>query len=111
MPIVAETYDGLLNDINGFHAKKDHVFAALDSAKSGPVAEGNVGGGTAMNLFRRAKPRDPFISDPYSALYQAEEKTPWAHTRHGSLIWRERFKFARFARAALGRCHTYRRRD
>jgi L-aminopeptidase/D-esterase-like protein len=52
MPIVAETYDGLLNDINGFHVKKDHVFAALDSAKSGPVAEGNVGGGTGMILHR-----------------------------------------------------------
>jgi L-aminopeptidase/D-esterase-like protein len=52
MPIVAETYDGELNDINGFHVKKDHVFAALDSAKSGPVTEGNVGGGTGMMLHR-----------------------------------------------------------
>ena len=52
MPIVAETYDGTLNDINGFHVKKEDVFAALDSAKSGPVAEGNVGGGTGMALHR-----------------------------------------------------------
>ena len=46
--MVAETYDGGLNDINGFHVKKDHVFKALDNASSGPIAEGNVGGGTAM---------------------------------------------------------------
>lgn len=48
LPVVAETYDGLLNDINGFHVKKEHVFQALDSAKSGAIAEGNVGGGTGM---------------------------------------------------------------
>ncbi len=48
LPVVAETYDGYLNDISGFHVKPEHVFAALDSAKSGPVAEGNVGGGTGM---------------------------------------------------------------
>ncbi|MCB0134173.1 MAG: P1 family peptidase, partial [Caldilineaceae bacterium] len=42
------TYDGWLNDINGFHLTHDHVFAALDSATSGPIAEGNVGGGTGM---------------------------------------------------------------
>lgn len=48
MPIVAETYDGDLNDINGFHVTREHVFAALDGARSGPVAEGNVGGGTGM---------------------------------------------------------------
>ncbi len=48
LPLVAETYDGFLNDINGFHVRKEHVFEALESAKSGPVAEGNVGGGTGM---------------------------------------------------------------
>ena len=48
LPVVGETYDGDLSDINGFHVKKDHVFAALDGAKGGPVAEGNVGGGTGM---------------------------------------------------------------
>ena len=48
LPVVAETYDGFLNDINGFHVKKEHVFQALDSAKTGAVAEGNVGGGTGM---------------------------------------------------------------
>lgn len=48
LPVVAETYDGFLNDINGFHVRKEHVFQALDSAKTGPIAEGNVGGGTGM---------------------------------------------------------------
>ena len=48
LPVVAETYDGFLNDINGFHVKPEHVFAALDGAASGPVAEGAVGGGTGM---------------------------------------------------------------
>lgn len=48
LPVVAETYDGFLSDISGFHVKKEHVFAALDSAKSGAIAEGNVGGGTGM---------------------------------------------------------------
>jgi L-aminopeptidase/D-esterase-like protein len=48
LPVVAETYDGFLNDINGFHIKEKHAFEALDSARSGPVLEGNVGGGTGM---------------------------------------------------------------
>jgi L-aminopeptidase/D-esterase-like protein len=48
LPVVAETYDGFLNDVNGFHVRKEHVFQALESAKSGPIAEGNVGGGTGM---------------------------------------------------------------
>ena len=51
LPVVAETYDGGLNDINGFHVKDDHVFRALDTAASGPVPEGNVGGGTAMSCY------------------------------------------------------------
>ena len=48
LSVVGETYDGFLNDINGFHVKKEHAFQALDSAKSGLIAEGNVGGGTGM---------------------------------------------------------------
>lgn len=51
LPVVAETWDGWLNDINGFHIKQEHVFTALNSAKSGPVAEGNVGGGTGMICY------------------------------------------------------------
>jgi L-aminopeptidase/D-esterase-like protein len=48
LPIVAETFDGFLNDINGFHVKREHVFMALDNAASGIPGEGNVGGGTGM---------------------------------------------------------------
>jgi D-aminopeptidase len=48
LPVVAETWDGFLNDINGFHVKPEHAFHAIDSAASGPVLEGNVGGGTGM---------------------------------------------------------------
>jgi len=48
LPVVAETHDGWLNDLNGFHIKKEHVFDALDNAKSGEILEGNVGGGTGM---------------------------------------------------------------
>ena len=51
LPIVAETYDGFLNDTNGFHVKPAHVLQALDGARSGPVQEGNVGGGTGMICF------------------------------------------------------------
>ncbi|BBY63449.1 DmpA family aminopeptidase [Mycolicibacterium helvum] len=48
LPVVGETYDGVLNDINGHHVHPQHVRSALDSARGGPVAEGNVGGGTGM---------------------------------------------------------------
>ena len=48
LPVVAETWDGILNDLNGFHVKPVHIFAALDGARSGRVAEGAVGGGTGM---------------------------------------------------------------
>ncbi|MDA7915914.1 P1 family peptidase [Verrucomicrobia bacterium] len=53
LPVVAETWDGRLNDIHGFHVKREHVFEALDAAaKGGVVAEGNVGGGTGMVVHR-----------------------------------------------------------
>lgn len=48
LPVVAETWDGFLNDINGFHVTKQHAFEAMDKASTGPIAEGNVGGGTGM---------------------------------------------------------------
>jgi L-aminopeptidase/D-esterase-like protein len=53
LPVIAETYDGYLNDINGFHVKEQHVFEALDSAKgsNSSIEEGNVGGGTGMITF------------------------------------------------------------
>jgi L-aminopeptidase/D-esterase-like protein len=54
LPVVTETWDGWLNDTNGFHVKPQHVFQAMDSAHSGPVTEGSVGGGTGMicNQFK-----------------------------------------------------------
>src|SRR6516225_11038381 len=48
LPVVAETWDGYLNDANGFHVKDQHVRAALEDTQSGRVTEGNVGGGTGM---------------------------------------------------------------
>lgn len=52
LPVVAETWDGTLNDINGFHVRPEHAMAALDRAAPGPVAEGSVGGGTGMVCFQ-----------------------------------------------------------
>jgi L-aminopeptidase/D-esterase-like protein len=54
LPVVAETWDGWLNDINGFHVKPEDAFHALDTARGGPVEEGSVGGGTGMvcNQFK-----------------------------------------------------------
>lgn len=52
LPVVAETWDGFLNDANGFHVKPEHAVQALESARSGPVAEGNVGGGTGMICYQ-----------------------------------------------------------
>jgi L-aminopeptidase/D-esterase-like protein len=51
LPVAAETYDGTLNDTLGMHVKREHVLAALDGARPGPVPEGNVGGGTGMVAF------------------------------------------------------------
>jgi D-aminopeptidase len=50
-PVVAETYDGILNDIYGFHVKEEHVYEALNNTQSGFIQEGNVGGGTGMRSF------------------------------------------------------------
>jgi D-aminopeptidase len=51
LPVVAETWDGTLNDVRGQHVRKNHVFAAIDDARDGVVAEGNVGGGTGMICY------------------------------------------------------------
>ena len=48
LPVVGETWDGLLNDVNGQHVRPEHAWAALEAASAGPVEEGNVGGGTGM---------------------------------------------------------------
>jgi len=52
LPVIAETWDGGLNDINGFHVKPEHLFAAIENAAAGPVPEGNVGGGTGMQVYQ-----------------------------------------------------------
>jgi D-aminopeptidase len=52
LPVVAETWDGRLNDLLGQHVGNEHVFAAIDDAADGPVAEGNVGGGTGMVCYQ-----------------------------------------------------------
>ena len=51
LPVAAETYDGFLNDINGHHVTREHVFSALETAAQGPIEEGSVGGGTGMIAF------------------------------------------------------------
>lgn len=51
LPVVTETWDGYLNDINGFHVRPEDALAAIEDAHSGPIAEGNVGGGTGMICF------------------------------------------------------------
>ncbi len=51
LPVAAETWDGMINDINGFHVKQEDVWEALDSAHSGFIKEGNVGGGTGMECY------------------------------------------------------------
>jgi D-aminopeptidase len=52
LPVVAETWDGTLNDINGFHVRPEHAMVALDAAAPGPVTEGSVGGGTGMICYQ-----------------------------------------------------------
>ena len=51
LPVVAETFDGLLNDVNGFHVRREHALSALNGARGGSVTEGSVGGGTGMVCF------------------------------------------------------------
>jgi D-aminopeptidase len=71
LPVVAETWDGWLNDINGFHVKPADAFLAIDSASSGPVTEGNVGGGTGMvcNEFKGGIGTSSRKLDPKSGGY------------------------------------------
>ena len=73
LPVVAETYDGYLNDINGFHVKAEHAVQALDNARSGPVAEGSVGGGTGMVAYE-------FKAGTGTASRVVENKEPGARS-------------------------------
>jgi len=71
LPVVAETWDGYLNDINGFHVKPEDAWHALDTAHSGPVEEGNVGGGTGMicNEFKGGIGTSSRVLDPKAGGY------------------------------------------
>jgi D-aminopeptidase len=77
LPLVGETWDGFLNDIYGQHVKQADVFAALDQASTGPVAEGNVGGGTGMRTFE-------FAGGIGTASRRV--RTPWGEFTLGVLV-------------------------
>ncbi|MEM9375958.1 MAG: P1 family peptidase [Pseudomonadota bacterium] len=87
LPVVAETWDGDLNDMYGRHITQDHVFAALDSATSGKIAEGNVGGGTGMISFgfKAGTGTSSRKVGPYTigVLVQANFGLPWRLTVAG----------------------------
>lgn len=87
LPVVAETWDADLNDMYGRHIKEHHVFAALDSASSGPIAEGNVGGGTGMisHGFKAGTGTSSRRVGPYTVgvLVQANYGLPWRLTIAG----------------------------
>ena len=75
LPVAAETYDGELNDINGFHVNADHVMSALDKAVSGPLEMGSVGGGTGMSTYE-------FKAGSASASRQIDMSGYPVHHRH-----------------------------
>lgn len=81
LPVVAETWDGDLNDHYGRHIKREHVYEALNSATSGPIAEGNVGGGTGMvaHGFKAGTGTSSRKVGPYTVgvLVQANHGLPW----------------------------------
>ena len=87
LPVVAETWDGMINDHYGRHIKPEHVYAALDNAKSGPIAEGNVGGGTGMSSFgvKAGTGTASRRVGPYTVgvLVQANHGLPWRLTISG----------------------------
>lgn len=86
-PVVAETYDGMFNDINGQHVKKEHVFKALDEAKPGVVEEGGVGGGTGMMCygFRGGIGTSSRIIDQKTGGYTVGVLVQANHGRRGQL--------------------------
>jgi len=92
LPVVAETWDLGLNDMFGRHVKKEHVFAALDGARNGPLDEGNVGGGTAMKShgFKAGTGTSSRKVGPYTVgvLVQANHGLPWRLTIAGVPVGR-----------------------
>ena len=87
LPVVAETWDGFLNDINGFHVKPEHVFHAIDSAHSGHVEEGNVGGGTGMicNEFKGGIGTSSRLVDTKDGAYTVGVLVQCNYGRRGEL--------------------------
>ncbi|MEM9013484.1 MAG: P1 family peptidase [Pseudomonadota bacterium] len=87
LPVVAETWDGDLNDMYGRHIKREHVYAALEAAKSGVIEEGNVGGGTGMitHGFKAGTGTSSRQVGPYTVgvLVQANHGLPWRLTIAG----------------------------
>ncbi|MEL7042214.1 MAG: P1 family peptidase [Pseudomonadota bacterium] len=87
LPVVAETWDGDLNDMYGRHVTQEHVFAALNSAQTGKIAEGNVGGGTGMISFgfKAGTGTSSRKVGPYTigVLVQANFGLPWRLTVAG----------------------------
>jgi L-aminopeptidase/D-esterase-like protein len=102
LPVAGETFDGYLNDINGFHVRDEHVFAALDGARGGGIEEGSVGGGTGMIAYGfkggsgTASRRVAFAGGAYTvgafvqANFGAREQLTIAGVRVGSALkdWR-----------------------
>ncbi|MBZ5550062.1 MAG: P1 family peptidase [Acidobacteriia bacterium] len=87
LPVVAETWDGFLNDINGFHVKPEHVFHALDTAHGGAVEEGSVGGGTGMicNEFKGGIGTASRVLDAKSGGYTVGVLVQCNYGRRGEL--------------------------
>ena len=87
LPVVAETWDNDLNDMYGRHVKKEHIYQALNTARSGPVAEGNVGGGTGMfaHGFKAGTGTASRRVGPYTVgvLVQANHGLAWRLTIAG----------------------------
>ena len=79
--MVAETWDGWLNDINGFHVKPEHVFHALDTAHGGAIEEGSVGGGTGMICYEFKGG-----TEPRRASRNEAERKPVAHYTVGVFV-------------------------
>ncbi len=90
MPVVAETYDGVLNDINGLHVRPEHAAKALENATSNPPAEGNVGGGAGMICYEFKEERAPphavsrQVASPTRSGFLCRRTTVFGH---GSRCW------------------------
>ena len=95
LPVVAETWDGHLNDASGFHVKPEHAFEALDSARGGPVVEGSVGGGTGM-ICNEFKGGQTHAHDP-----QTGERVALFNPR--LQIWAEHFAWSEEGAEVLGK--------